>query len=76
MLSFKKTADKTVHTKYYLSTVEIKHYNVMINQRSIQELNFTGNLALKGNVNTTMFFIIEEVKETNLDFPQRNVRIL
>ena len=30
-LSFKNTTDRTVQTKYYLPTVEIKEYNVMIN---------------------------------------------
>ena len=29
-----------------------------------QGLNFTGNLALEGNANTKMFFIIEEDSET------------
>ena len=29
-----------------------------------QGLNFTGNLALEGNANTKMFFIIEEESET------------
>ena len=30
VLSFKNKDDRTVHTKYYLPTVEIKVYNVMI----------------------------------------------
>ena len=30
VLSFENTTDRTVHTKYYLTTVEIKDYNVMI----------------------------------------------
>ena len=34
--------------------------------RAIQNINFTANLARAGN--TTVFFIIEEVKETVLDF--------
>ena len=34
--------------------------------KAIQQINFTGNLDCAGN--TTMFFIIEEVKETILDF--------
>ena len=32
----------------------------------MQKINFTGNLDLDGN--TRMFFIIEEAKETVLDF--------
>ena len=34
--------------------------------RAIQQINFTANLDRTGN--TTMFFIIEEAKETILDF--------
>ena len=36
--------------------------------RAIQQINFTANLDRVGN--TTMFFIIEQVKETGLDFSQ------
>ena len=36
--------------------------------RSIQQINFTGN--------TTMVFIIEETKETVLDFSQEAVKVL
>ena len=36
--------------------------------KSIQQINFTRNLALQGNTNKTIFFIIEEAKETILDF--------
>ena len=42
--------------------------------RAIQQINFTGNLDHKGN--TTMFFILEEVKETFFDFSQGTVRVL
>ena len=42
--------------------------------RAIQQINFTANLDRAGN--TTMFFIIEEAKETVLDFPQGTVGIL
>ena len=34
--------------------------------RAIQQINFIGNLDCDGN--TTMFFILEEAKETVLDF--------
>ena len=40
----------------------------------IHQINFTANLDQDGN--TTMFFIIEEGKETILDFSQRTVRVL
>ena len=44
------------------------------NPRAIQQINFTANLDRAGN--TTMFFIIEEAKETVLDFSQGAVKVL
>ena len=44
--------------------------------KAIQQINFTGNLAREGNANTTMFFIIEETKETIFDFSQGTVKLL
>ena len=43
-------------------------------RRAIQQTNFTANLDRPGN--TTMFFIIEEAKETVLDFSQGTVSVL
>ena len=47
-------------------------------QKAIQQINFTGNLNRGENVNdnTIMFFIIEEAKETILDFLQGTVKVL
>ena len=42
--------------------------------RAIQEINFTANLDRNGN--TTMLFIIEEAKETVLDFSQGTIKVL
>ena len=42
--------------------------------RAIQQINFTANSDRNGN--TTMFFIIEEAKETILDFSQGIVKVL
>ena len=42
--------------------------------RVIQQINFTANLDRAGN--TTIFFIIEEAKETIIDFSQRTVKVL
>ena len=42
--------------------------------RAIQQINFTANLDRAGN--TTMFFIIEEAKETVLNFSQGTVKFL
>ena len=41
----------------------------------MQQINFTGNLSQEWNANTTMFLIIEEVKENILDFSQEIVRV-
>ena len=41
---------------------------------AIQQINFKANLDRTGN--TTMFFIIEEAKETVLDFSQGTVKVL
>ena len=42
--------------------------------RAIQQISFTANLDREGN--TTMFSIIEEAKETVLDFSQGTVKVL
>ena len=50
--------------------------------KAIQQISFTGNLSRKNaqdqdiSANATMFFIIEETKETALDFSQRTVKFL
>ena len=41
--------------------------------RKIQQINFTANLDRDGN--TTMFFIIEQEKETVFEFPQGTVKM-
>ena len=42
--------------------------------KAIQQIDFTGNLDRAGN--TRIFFILEEVKETVLDFSQGTVKFL
>ena len=41
---------------------------------AIQQINFTANLDRTGN--TTVYFILEEAKETILDFSQGAVKVL
>ena len=41
--------------------------------RAIQEINFTANLDRAGN--TKIYFILEEAKETILDFSQGTVKV-
>ena len=42
--------------------------------KAMQQINFTGNLS--GNNNILMFLIIEETKESILDFSQWTVKVL
>ena len=42
--------------------------------RAIQQTNFTANLDRAGN--TRVYFILEEAKETILEFPQGTVKVL
>ena len=42
--------------------------------RAIHQINFTANLERAGN--TTIFFIIEEAKETIFEFSQGTVKVL
>ena len=135
VLAFENDDDRTSDDQYYLPTVEIKDYNIMINgenffdqpiknnkitydnirkiatgqgddyttgclldypyfantykmiavdlskqqaldadPRAIQQINFTANLDRAGN--TRVYFILEETKETILDFSQGTVKVL
>ena len=135
VLAFENDDDRTSDEQYYLPTVEIKDYNIMINgenffdqpiknrgvtyenirkiatgqgddyttgclldypyftdtykmiavdlskqqaldadPRAIQQINFTANLERAGN--TRVYFILEEAKETILDFSQGTVKVL
>ena len=42
--------------------------------RAIQQINFTVNLDREGN--TRIYLILEEAKETKLDFSQGTVKVL
>ena len=135
VLAFEGDDNRTAHDSYYLPTVEIKDYNIMINgenffdqpiknnkvtydnirkiatgqgddyttgclldypyfadtnkmiavdlskqqaldadPRAIQQINFTANLDSAGNAR--VYFILEEAKETILDFSQGTVKVL
>ena len=135
VLAFENDDHRTSDEQYYLPTVEIKDYNIMINgenffdqpiknnkvtyenirkiaigqgddyttgclldypyfvdtykmiavdlskqqaldadPRAIQQINFTANLDRAGN--TRVYFILEEAKETILDFSQGTVKVL
>ena len=53
-----------------------KHKVLDADLKTIQKIDFTGNLAQNSVANATLFFIIEEVKETLLDFSQGTVKVL
>ena len=133
VLAFENNDARTSYNEYYLPTVEIKDYNIMINgenffdqpiesnkvtyenirkiatgqgddyttgclldypyfadkmiavdlskhqaldadPRAIQQINFTANLDRAGN--TRVYFILEEAKETILDFSQGTIKVL
>ena len=135
VLAFENDDDRTSSDEYYLPTVELKDYNIMINgenfydqpiknnkvtygnirkiatgqgddyttgclldypyfadtykmiavdlskqqaldadPRAIQQINFTANLDRAGN--TRVYFILEEAKETIVDFSQAIVKVL
>ena len=44
------------------------------NNKTIQQINFTVNLDKTGN--TTIYFILEEAKETIFEFSQGTVKVL
>ena len=52
----------------------IKQQVLDAHPRAVQQINFTANLDRAGNV--TMLFIIEEAKETILDFSQERIKLL
>ena len=60
---------------YKLIAIDLsKQQALNTDPRAIQQINFTANLDR--NANTTMFFIIEEVKETVLNFLKGDVKVL
>ena len=60
---------------YKMIAVDLSRQNELdADPRAIQQINFTVNLDRAGN--TTIFFIIEEVKETVFEFSQGTVKVL
>ena len=59
---------------YKMIAIDLSKQQVLdADPRAIQQINFTANLDRAGN--TTMFFIIEEAKETVFEFSQRTVKV-
>ena len=60
---------------YKMIAIDLRKQQVLdADPRKIQQINFTANLGRAGN--TTMFFIIEQGKETIFEFSQGTVKIL
>ena len=60
---------------YKMIAIDVSKQQVLdADPRPIQQINLTANIDRVGN--TTMFFIIEEVKQTVLDFSQGTVKFL
>ena len=65
--------DYTYLKKHYTMIVlDLRKQQALVaNPKAMQQINFTGNFTEK----TTIFFIIEEVKETIFNFSQGTVEI-
>ena len=60
---------------YKMIAIDLSKQQVLgADLRATQQINFTVNLDRRRN--TTMFFFIEEAKETILDFSQGTVKVL
>ena len=60
---------------YKMIAIDLSKQQVLdANPRKIKQINFTAKLDRDGN--TTMFFIIEQEKETFFEFSQGTVKIL
>ena len=51
-----------------------KQQKLAVDPKAIQQINFTGNLSKEEG--STMFFVIDEAKETLLDFSKVAVKVL
>ena len=67
--------DYTYFKNYYkMIAIDLsKEQALDADSKAIQQINFTENLDRAGN--TRIYFILEEVKETVLDFSQRTVKV-
>ena len=66
----------TYFKKYYkMIAVDLSKQQALdADPKAIQQINFTANLDRAGN--TRIYFILEEAKETALDFSQGTVKVL
>ena len=75
LLPVNEMINKYFNKYYKMIAIDLSKRQVFdADPRAIQQINFTANLDRAEN--TTMFFIIEEAKETVLDISQRTVKVL
>ena len=62
-------SDYNYFNKYYkISAIDLRKQQAFnADLKAKQQINLKGNQARDSNANTTMFYILEEVKETILD---------
>ena len=74
------TSDCLLDYSYFVDTYKMMAVDLSKQQaldsdpRAIRQINFTANLERAGN--TTVYFILEEAKETILDFSQGTKKVL
>ena len=68
--------DYTYFKKYYkMIAVDLRKQQALdADPKTIQQINFTANLGRAGNIR--VYFILEEVRKTVLDFSQETVKVL
>ena len=60
---------------YEMIAIDLSRQNELdVDPRAVQQINFKANLDRAGN--TTIFFVIEEAKETVFEFSQGTVKVL
>ena len=73
--TLKHTHTHTHTQAHKLSAIDLCKQQVLnADPKEMEQINFMGNLKCAGN--TTVFIIIEVVKETTLDFLQGTVKVL
>ena len=82
ILSFEDNAHSKSYDQFFLPKAKVKDYDVMIdgqnlfNQLANKDLRTYDNLNLYQPEQKTFFFILQEVEETILDFPNRTTIVL
>ena len=60
--------------KYKIIAIDLSKQQAQA--KTMQQINFTGNLAWERNANAAAVFLIEEAKEADLEFSKGTVKVL